>query len=48
MKIAIVFNRESQKVINLFGVPNQEKYGEKAIKRIVDGLKKRRSSSQGV
>jgi D-alanine-D-alanine ligase len=40
MKIAVVYNRESQKVINLFGMPNQEKYGLKSIKRIVDSLKK--------
>ena len=39
MKIAIVYNRESQRVINLFGVPNREKYGKKNIKRIVDALK---------
>jgi D-alanine-D-alanine ligase len=39
MKIAVVYNRESQKVINLFGIPNREKYGLKAIKRIVDALK---------
>ena len=39
MKIAVVYNRESKKVINLFGVPNREKYGVKAIKRITDGLK---------
>ena len=40
MKIAVVYNRESQKVINLFGIPNREKYGLKAIKRITDSLKK--------
>jgi D-alanine-D-alanine ligase len=40
MKIAVVYNRESKKVINLFGVPNREKYGLKAIKRITDALKK--------
>ena len=40
MKIAVIFNRESEKAINLFGLPNREKYGEKAIKRIVDGLRK--------
>ena len=40
MKIAVVYNRESQKVINLFGMPNREKYGLKAIKRIVTSLKK--------
>jgi D-alanine-D-alanine ligase len=39
MKVAVVFNRESNKVINLFGRPNQEKYGKKAIKRILDSLK---------
>lgn len=40
MKIAIVYNRESQKVINLFGMPNREKYGLAAIKRIENALKK--------
>lgn len=40
MKIAVVYNRESQKVINLFGLPNREKYGLAAIQRIVDSLKK--------
>jgi len=39
MKIAVVYNRESQRVINLFGTPNQEKYGIKNIKRITDALK---------
>lgn len=41
MKIAIVYNRESQNVINLFGVPNREKYGKGVIKRIVTALKKK-------
>jgi D-alanine-D-alanine ligase len=41
MKIAVVYNRESKKVINLFGMPNLEVYGLKAVKRIVDSLKKR-------
>jgi len=40
MKIAVIYNRESQNVINLFGQPNQEKYGKEAIRRIMDGLKK--------
>ena len=40
MKIAVIYNRESQKVINLFGMPNREKYGLKAINRIVTALKK--------
>ncbi len=40
MKIAVVYNRESQNVINLFGTPNQEKYGLKAIKRLCDSLRK--------
>ncbi len=39
MKIAIVYNRESKAVINLFGRPNREKYGQLAIKRILDALK---------
>ena len=39
MKIAVVYNRESKQVINLFGVPNREKYGLKSIKRIVTALK---------
>jgi len=40
MKIAVIYNRESLNVINLFGIPNREKYGKKGIKRIVDSLKK--------
>ncbi len=40
MKVAIVYNRESQRVINLFGIPNREKYGLEAIKRISDSLKR--------
>ena len=40
MKIAIIYNRESKRVINLFGVPNRERYGLAAIKRIADGLRK--------
>jgi len=39
MKLAVIYNRESQKVINLFGVPNREKYGLAAIRRIVNSLK---------
>lgn len=39
MKIAVVYNRESQSVINLFGIPNREHYGIKAIKRISDALR---------
>jgi D-alanine-D-alanine ligase len=40
MKIAIVYNRESRAVINLFGVPNREKYGLETIRKIRDALKK--------
>jgi D-alanine-D-alanine ligase len=40
MKIAVVFNRDSRKVINLFGIPSREKYGLRSIRRIVDALKK--------
>jgi D-alanine-D-alanine ligase len=39
MKIAIVYNRQSENVINLFGVPNKERIGLKTIKLISDGLK---------
>lgn len=39
MKVVVVYNRTSQKVINLFGSPNREKIGLAAIKRITDGLK---------
>ncbi|MGK0353301.1 MAG: hypothetical protein ACJAYX_003993, partial [Planctomycetota bacterium] len=30
MKVAIVYNRKSEKVINVFGTRNQERYGQKA------------------
>ena len=40
MKVAVVYNRESTNVINLFGQPNREKYGLDAIRRITDALKK--------
>lgn len=39
MKIAVLYNRESRKVINLFGVPNRERYGIRAIRRIVNALR---------
>jgi D-alanine-D-alanine ligase len=39
LKVAVVYNRESQKVINLFGSPNRETIGLKTIKRIIDALK---------
>lgn len=38
MKVAIVYNRDSKRVINLFGVPNQEHYGLKSIERITRAL----------
>jgi D-alanine-D-alanine ligase len=40
MKIAIVYNYESKAVINLFGVPNRERYGHATIKAISNALKK--------
>jgi len=40
MKIAVIYNRDSRNVINLFGIPNREKYGKKSINRIVASLKK--------
>jgi D-alanine-D-alanine ligase len=39
MKVAIVYNRDSRNVINLFGMPNREKIGLKTIKRLADGLR---------
>jgi len=39
MKIAIVYNRDSKNVINLFGIPSREIIGQRTIKRIVDALK---------
>jgi D-alanine-D-alanine ligase len=39
MKIAVIYNRDSKSVINLFGLPNKERYGIKAIRRIADSLK---------
>jgi D-alanine-D-alanine ligase len=39
MKIAVVYNRISNRVINQFGAPNQEKYQLDNIRRITDGLK---------
>lgn len=39
MKVAVVYNHDSRNVINLFGMPNQEKIGLKTIRRIVDALK---------
>jgi D-alanine-D-alanine ligase len=39
VKVAVVYNRDSQNVINLFGLPNKEKIGLKTIRRIVDALK---------
>lgn len=38
MRIAIIYNRDSQAVINLFGVPNREKYGLHAIRIIKEAL----------
>jgi len=39
MKVAVVYNRESANVINLFGLPNREKIGRKTIDRLVNALK---------
>lgn len=39
MKIAVVYNRASRGVINLFGLPNRERIGLKTIRRITDALK---------
>jgi len=39
MKIAVIYNRDSKSVINLFGLPNLEKIGRKTILRIENSLK---------
>ena len=39
MKIAVVYNRDSQSVINLFGSLNREKIGLKTIDRLVKALR---------
>ena len=39
MKIAVVYNRNSRNVINLFGLPNREKIGMQTIKRLTDALR---------
>jgi len=39
MRIAIVYNRDSKNVINLFGIPNRERIGRRTIKIIVDALR---------
>lgn len=39
MKIAIIYNRDSQAVINLFGKQNREKYGLDTINKIKNALR---------
>ena len=39
MKVAIVYNRDSRNVINLFGAPNQEKIGLRTIRRLETALR---------
>jgi D-alanine-D-alanine ligase len=39
MKVALVYNRESKRVINLFGMPNLEKIRRQSITRILNALK---------
>jgi D-alanine-D-alanine ligase len=41
MKISIVYNRESHRVINVFGVPSREKYGLGTINNIAKSLRKK-------
>jgi hypothetical protein len=40
MKIAVVSNREGRYVINLIGLPNEERIGLKAVKRVTEAPKK--------
>jgi D-alanine-D-alanine ligase len=39
LRIAVVYNRESKSVINLFGIPNREKIGMQTIQRLTGALK---------
>ena len=39
MKVAVVYNRESKSVINLFGRPNKEKIGQETINRLLAALR---------
>ena len=39
MRVAVVYNRDSQSVINLFGLPNREKIGMRTIRRLTDALR---------
>ena len=39
MRVAVVYNRDSRNVINLFGMPNQEMIGLRTIKRLTDALR---------
>ncbi len=39
MKVAVVYNRDSANVINLFGLPNRETIGRKTIDRLLRALK---------
>lgn len=39
MKVAVVYNRESRNVINIFGTPNREKYGKRTIRAITEALR---------
>ena len=40
MNVAVIYNSKSKRVINAFGTVNQERYGKKAIERIVGCLKR--------
>ena len=39
MKVSIIYNRDSKKVINMIGQPNRERYRLMSIDRILRGLK---------
>ena len=40
VRVAVVYNRDSRNVINLFGMPNQEKIGLATIRRLTDALRR--------
>jgi len=40
MKVAIIYNRDIQGVINVFGMQNKEFYNEKTVKKVAQSLEK--------
>ena len=40
MKVAIIYNKDIQGVINTFGMQNKEFYNEKTVKKVTQSLEK--------